>query len=129
MLRAVHYDEEVAIARALIAHLHLQAKTGAAGSSSYYLGKEGESPSSFTTNLDVPEGTGAVAAGGVVTGSRYGGDDQKPGEFVRKKKTEEEVLVPATWTMVKRRSKREKRRSAVSFLSLSPTGIMDFFSF
>ena len=113
MLRAIHYDEDIAIARALISHL----QANVSGTSSY-LGGEGESPSSSTTNLDAPEG---AAAGGVVS-IRDSAVDQKPGEFVRKKDTEEEVLVPAKWTMVRRRSKREKRRSTVS-LSLSLPGL------
>ena len=106
MLRAVHYDEDIAIAKALISHL--QANVSGASS---YLGGEGESPSSSTTNLDAPDGT--AASGGVVS-TRDSAVDQKPGEFVRKKDTEEEVLVPAKWTMVRRRSKREKRKSTVS---------------
>ena len=109
MQRAIHYDEDITIAKALISHLQANV-TG----TSTYLGGEGESPSSSTTNLDAPEG---AAAGGVVT-SRDNAVNQKPGEFVRKKDTEEEVLVPAKWTMVRRRSKREKKRSTVS-LSLS----------
>lgn len=105
MLRAIHYDEDIAIAKALISHL----QANISGASSYLLGGEGESPSSSTTNLDVPEG--AAAAGGVVS-TRDSAVDQKPGEFVRKKDTEE-VLVPARWTTVRRRSKREKRKSTV----------------
>ena len=114
MLQTLHYDEDIAIAKALISHL--QANVSAASS---YLGGEGESPSSSTTNLDASDGT--AASGGVVS-TRDSAVDQKPGEFVRKKDTEEEVLVPAKWTMVRRRSKREKRKSTVSqslFLSLS----------
>ena len=113
MLRAVHYDEDITIAKALISHL--QANVSGASS---YLGGEGESPSSSTTNLDAPDGT--AAAGGVVS-TRDSAVDQKPGEFIRKKDIEEEVLVPAAkWTMVRRRSKREKRKSTVSqSLSLS----------
>ena len=116
MLRAVHYDEDIAIARALISHL----QANVSGGSSYYIGGEGESPSSSTTNLDAPE---AAAAGGVVT-ARDSAVDQKPGEFVRKKDTVEEVLVPAKWTVVRRKSKREKKRSTVS-LSLSPCLCVD----
>ena len=118
MLRALHYDEDIAIAKALISHL--QANISGASS---YLGGEGESPSSSTTNLDAPEGA-AAASGGVVS-ARDSAIDQKPGEFVRKKDIEEEVLVPAAkWTMVRRRSKREKRKSTVSHsLSLSPARI------
>ena len=112
MLRAIHYDEDIAIAKALISHL----QANISGASSYLLGGEGESPSSSTTNLDVPEG--AAAAGGAVS-TRDSAVDQKPGEFVRKKDTEE-VLVPARWTTVRRRSKREKRKSTVS-LSLPPS--------
>ena len=108
MVRAVHYDEDIAISRDLI---HLQANVS--GGASYCVGVEGESPSSSTTNLDAPE---VSAAGGVIT-TRDNAIDQKPRElvFVRKKDTEEEVLVPAKLTVV---SKRERKRSTVT-LSLS----------
>lgn len=117
-MKAVHYDEDVVIARALISHL--QTNIGWASCSPDYLGNEGDSPSSSSTNLDVPERESAAAGGsavvGSVAGTRDSAVDQKPGEFLRKKDTEE-VLVPAKWTVVRRKSKREKKRSTVSSFS------------
>ena len=39
------------------------------------------------------------------------------------KDTEEEVLVPAKWTTVQRRSKRDNRRSTVSTLNISTSHV------
>ena len=111
--RAVLYDEDIAIAKALIAHL--QATTGSSMSySSDYVGNDGDSPSSSSTNLDPPECGAATATGGGVTSPRDNSVSHKPGEFLRKKDKEDEVLVPTRWTVVRRKSKREKRRSTVS---------------
>ena len=106
MLRAIYYEEDIGIARALIAHL--QAGSSGLSYPSEVAGGDGESPSTSTTNLDAPEHEAASVAS-----SRNTTVDLKPGEFVRKKNTEE-VLVPAKWTVVRRKSKREKKRSAVS---------------
>ena len=109
MSRAVLYDEVIAIAKALIAHLQ-----ATRGSPSDYFSNEGVSPSSSSTNLDGPEHEVASATVGGVASTRDNAVAQKPGEFLRKKDTEDEVLVPATWTVVRRKSKREKKRSTVS---------------
>ena len=55
MLRAVHYHEDIVIAKALISSL----QANVSGASSYLSG-DGESPSSSTTNLDAPEGAAAL---------------------------------------------------------------------
>ena len=111
MLRAVHYDEDVAIAKALISHL--QTYSVSSSNPSDYLGSEGDSPSSSSTNLDAPERESAAASSGGVVSKRDSAITQKPGEFLRKK-DQEEVLVPTKWTVVRKRSKREKKRSTVS---------------
>ena len=117
MLRALHYEEDIAIARALITHL--QVNSGGVSYTSDYPGGEGESPSSSSINLDVPEAAVSTSSAAVATSgtasARDSAVDQKPGEFLRKKDTEEEVLVPAKWrTVVRRKSKREKKRTTVS---------------
>ena len=106
MWRAIHYEDDIATARALISHL--QRGSGGVSYPPESAGGDGDSPSTSSTNLDAPD---SEAAG--VAGPRDTTVDQKPGEFVRKK-DQEEVLVPATWTVVRRKSKREKKRSAVS---------------
>ena len=110
MQRAIHYDEDIAIARALIAHL--QAGSSGLSYPPEVAGGDSESPSTSSTNLDAPEHEVASVA----AGPRDTKMEQIPGEFVRKKDTEE-VLVPATWTVVRRKSKREKRRSTVRLLA------------